>query len=287
MVPHRSAWTDTAPGGGHAEGPDDLFALVAGLYAAFVTVPYLVLAATPILETAGGQYVGLLAGFTVVIVAGTLVVRRWHGLAQRLGATPTRWLLVVVPLVVGGVVVALSVFTSLLAGRPVLLAVVSAVGGTVGGGVLAMMASTRYARALSETAETIAEWHAGWPSRRRRRYRRFGLAAALVGGVVFLYGLWTVNFGVRFVGQMVVLVWAGTLSLGARREYHATTAGLELRMPANRYVVPWNRFAGFEMTDDAVVLRSRDWWRLPIYLARSDVDERAVVEALETQLDRL
>lgn len=274
--------TDSQPGPSRFAGrPDDLFALAVGLYVALTVVPLGTGLATTTVSDAATLYLSFLAGITVVTAGVALAVRHVPGLDRRLGATRVRWGLVVVPL---GVVAAVGGGQAVVfAGGPsnvaVVLGVVAAFGGFLAGAVLAMMAGTRYARAVAETTETLAEWRAGWPQTRQRRMQVVGVGLAVVGIFLFVADpLLHVPY-VRALGHLFVPLGA-VVMFGQSRGYRVSTAGLEQRAPANRNLYEWSRFEGYAVADDAIVVYFRAPWRFPIVCDRSDVDDEDLVVAV-------
>lgn len=268
-------------------GTDDVFALIAGLYAAVLTVPPALAPLAP--RDAGAAYAALLAGVSVVTVGVAVALRGAPGLAVRLGAGRA----LLVPPLLAAPAAALAVAGPVALGdgvttRTVALATLAGVGGFVLGALLTLMCRTRYAKAVVEQVEDHATWRAGWPN----RWRRIALVAGVVLlvaslGALVLGALWGRPF-VRIAGQTVGpvgLVVANSLTTD--RTYRATDAGLELRVPASRTFYRWTAFSGYTVTEEAVALYPRAPWRLPLYCDREDIDTDAVVAALDRHLPRL
>lgn len=268
--------------------PDDFFAVVAGLYAALLVAPLVTAASARTVGDPAILYLTLLAGLATVTTATALAVRRQHGLPERLGSTRGRWL----PAVVAPVAVAVAGLV-LSAGGGVtsvdgILGVVAGAGGLGGGVVLAIMSRSRYTKAVTAASEQFATWRAGWSDRRRRPVQALGGLAIVAGiaGFVALF-VWHSDL-LRTAVNLLVPAGAIATTVGQPRTYVATAAGLEERMPAARKLVDWDRFDGFTVESDAVVLHRHAPWRLPVIFAREDLDdEAAVLAALEESLPRL
>lgn len=270
------------------ERPDVLFAIAAGLYVGLLVAP---LSTAGVARAVGG--LGLLYLFTLGTVAvatavGALVVRRRHGLPERLGGTWHRWLpAVAAPLVAGGAGAGMLAFGEF-SGADRLLCLVAAVGGFSGGGILGIMSRTRYTKAVVAGSEQSATWRAAWPDRRRRPLQVLGAAAiavALLGFVVSF--VWHVQW-VQTLVQFLVPAGAVVATFGQARTYRATAAGLEQQLPIARIMSEWGRFEGYTVAADAVVVYRRAPWRLPVICDRQGIDdEKAVVAALDRHLPRL
>lgn len=277
--------SDSVPTAGR---PDTLFALVAGLYASLLFVPVGLLAAG--ISDVASMYVAFLFGTVVVTTVVTIAVRRAVGLPEWLGAGPRRFLPAVAP---GGFVLFVGGFQTFLLGRALsertlLLGAVAGIGSVAVGGLLSLMADTRYAKAVTESARVDATWRAPWPERPRRRVRYVGGGVAVACGLLFVVGavfdIPVVRYGAQFVLPLgiVVSTW------GQARTYRATSAGLELQAPANRHLYRWEQFEGYMLTEEAIVLHHRAPWRLPMYCDRSALDDaEAVQAALGQYLPRL
>ena len=271
-----------------ATGRTDLtFALVGGLYAAALAAPLVVLAA-PLPDEPGVQYAALLTVSGAVTIAVAAALRRTAGLIARLGTDSRRFLPAALAPVVGaagyGVVLAAGGEPT---GADAALLVLAAGGGLVLGGLVALMADSRYARAVAEAAETHGTWQAPWPDHRKRVARRVGTAAFGLAVVVFAVGAVLDWWLVRAAGQVTAPLGAVLVTVGRSRNYRATAAGLEVREPVRRHLYPWRAFEGYAVTGDAVVLYPRRPWRLPVYSDRDAIDTDAVVGALDRHLPRL
>jgi hypothetical protein len=272
-------------------GPDDVFALVVGIYAAVVVVPLALAWLTGVLSGAGTLYVTAL-GFGVAVVAGVAVgVRRVPGLAYRLGATRRRWSLLLAPLAVAAVAGATRVAVAPEASREVtaISSLAAAAGGLFLGTVLATMARTRYTKAVEDRVGTDAEWRGAWPPSRRRLTRGVGVLASVAGIGAFGVSIAVSAFPLRPLGQLLLPGGIVLFMFGQNpRTYRATAAGLVRQLPANRELYDWDRFEGFTVAEDAVVVHFRAPWRFPVICDRESLDgEDQVVDALSAHLPRL
>ena len=278
--------TDSVPD----EPTDLLFALVSGLYASVVAVPPAVLAASPRLTAPGAMYLAVVAGTALVTAAVTVAVRRTDGLAVRIGASSARFLPAVVPAmavaaVAWGYTQALGRLPS---GFAVLLGGIAGIGGLALGGTLAVMADTRYARAVTARAETLHEWRAPWPEGHRRLAKHAGIGVVVAAAGAFVAGAVLNRPVVRYGGQFALPFGVVVASWGQERTYRATSAGLETQAPVRRHLADWERFDGYMITDTAIIIHPTAPWRLPLYFDRDALgDANAVADALGSQLPRL
>ena len=268
--------------------PDDFFAVVAGLTLASLLAPLATAVVARALSDLALLYIFLLAAGAVVTTVGTLAVRRVPGLPERVGRSRGRWVLGLVGPALVGVVALGLYFVGDLSGADAVLAVVAGAGSAVGGGLLGLMAHSRYAKAVVAESQEYATWRAGW-SDRRKRPLKFLAGAGIAGGTVaFVVALAVHSDLLRLAGQFVIPLGAIGYSMAQPRRYTATAAGMEARLPAVRRLHDWDRFEGYVLADDAVVVHRRAPWRLPIICAREDLDdEDAVVAALDRALPRL
>lgn len=266
------------------DGPDDVFALVAGLYAAIVLVPLALVAVWGVLSSVGTRYVVFLAGVVFVVTTVALSIRRVTGLDRRLGTTRLRWTLLVVP-------PALAAVGAVVSDSPVALVFgfVAALGGLALGAVLAMMATTRYAKAMEQRAEQLAEWRASWSEGRRTTTKALGALAVIAGIGAFAVQLVGDFAAVRPFGNILISLGVVVFVFGQQsRTFRASMAGLTRQMPANRALYGWDRFEGYVVAEDAVVVHFRAPWRLPLIFDRTELDdEAAVLDALDDHLPRL
>lgn len=260
------------PNGGqpNAKRPDATYAFVAGLYAAALFAPALVLALSRVVADAGALYVGFLVAVAgVTAVAGWLVART-PGLAVALGRRDAAWLLVVVPFAwFGGAFggAAVGVEPPDLAAP---LAVVATAGGMLLGIALVSMSRTRHADAALAGATDLAEWEARWPRRLRRA--GVGVAAFAVSAVGLVAA---VGFGVDWGWRLYYLIFvaAPLANVANSRTFRVTDAGFVVERPLQRRFRPWSAFDGYELTDDALVVRPAAWWRPAHRCDRADVDD--------------
>ncbi len=273
------------------DGPDDVFALVSGLYVAAVVVPVALAWLLGTVSGAGTLFLVALGGGTVVLTGVALAVRRVSGLDYRLGARRGRWWLVFAPLAV--VVVAGGSRAVATAGNveesTLLFGLVALAGGVLLGSVLAMMARTRYARAVEEGVETLAEWRAAWPPGRRRLPKVTGALTAIAGAGAFAFGFVAPESPVRALGHLLLPVGIVLFMFGHNpRTYRANAAGLVRQMPANRELYEWDRFEGYTVAADAIVIHFRAPWRFPVICDRDALDdEEHVLDTLSESLPRL
>ena len=268
-----------------ADQPDLLFALVAGLYVAAMAAPAAVGAASLLTTDGGLLYMALLAAVAVLTMASAVAIRQSRAVPERLGASRATWLLVAVPI---GVLVGylLASVTDLAAGVPAtvgLLAFFTTMVAMLLGIALVGMSRTRYVAAVVDEDEVTAEWRAGWPEGARRRLYAVGGVVALVGIVGIGVGIFVENGWVRVAGQFVLIFVIALAPVAQERTYRVTPVGLESRMPVQRCLHGWESFTGYEMTDDALVLRRRGPWRVDVRCALADIEDP---EAVRAALDR-
>jgi hypothetical protein len=290
--------TDSGPAVGAADGqtadlgtlddrPDDVFAVVVGLYVAALAAPIVVAVAARYVADAAALYSLFLAVALAVTILAAFVARRRRGLPERLGATRRRWLLALV----GPALVALAGGVVLVAGSQstadAVLGIVASGGGFVLGAVLGVMARSRYAKAVTARDPERRSWRAGWSDRRQRPLKGLAVAAAVGCVLAFAAGIVLDVTALRIAGQLLVPVAASVYTVGRPRRFTATAAGLEEQLPVARRLHDWDRFEGYVLADDAVVVHHRAPWRLPVVLAREDIDEEAVAAALDRHLHRL
>jgi len=273
-----------------SERTDLTFALVGAFYVASVLVPLAAVALVPVVTDPAAIYVIVLAGITVVTAIGSVSLRRTAGLAVWLGATRRRFVPAVAPATVAvlGGAVATAVFGWSVPPLAGLLGGFAAVSGCAVGGVLAVMADTRHANAVTARADVLGTWRAPWPEANRRIVRRAGVAVLIIGAVAFVAGA-LVDFELlRYAGQFLFPIGIVVTTVGRERTYRATSAGLELQAPVRRHLVDWERFDGYMVTDRAVIVHPTAPWRLPLYFDRDSLtDTDAVIDALGRSLPRL
>ncbi|WP_340100714.1 hypothetical protein [Salinibaculum salinum] len=270
------------------ERPDDVFAVVTGLYAALLVAPLVTAGVTRVVGDPAVLYLVFLGGLVFTVAVAAIAVRRIRGLPVRLGSTRKRWLPALVAPGTVAVAGAILVGTGQYSSADGLLGTVAAVGGFAAGGILGIMARSRYSKAITELAESHATWRAAWSDRRRRPMQLLG-ALGVAGGIV-AFGVpvvWNHPF-LQPLANVLIPMGAVVFTFGQARTYHATSAGLEQQMPAARALYEWDHFEGYTVAEDAIVLHRRAPWRLPLIYDRDDIDdEEAVVSALDQYLPRL
>lgn len=280
--------TNAEPGGAGeraANRPDLAYAFAVGLYAAVLLGPAVVLAASRWVTTAAGLYVALLVSVAGVATAATLAASRVPGLAVSLGRRTAAWPLVVAPLAwfAGAFgAAAVGVEPPDVAGA---LAVLGTAAGTLLGLVVVAMSRTRHADAATANATDLAEWEARWP----KRWRQAGIAVVLASVVVGAAGvLAEYRFGVDGAGAaywITLFAVPVVAPVNGSRTFRATDAGLVVERPHQRQFRPWSAYSGYELTGDALVVRSAAWWRPAHRCDRADVEDvEAVVDALDSAL---
>lgn len=267
----------------NASRPDASYALVAGLYAAALFAPVVVLALSRLVADAAVLYISFLAAVTGVTAVAGWTVSRVPGLAVTLGRHDTVWLLVALPFCwFGGASGAAAVGV-----EPPDITAPLAVVGTAGGMLLALvlvsMSRTRYADAVLEQRTDRAEWEARWP-RRWRRVAGGVAASAFAASTIGIVA--AIGFGAVWGQRLYYLLFIG-ISLTPvmnSRTFRLTDAGLVIERPLHRQFRPWSAFTGYELTDDALVVRPAAWWRPAHRCDRGDIDDiDAAVAALEEQ----
>jgi hypothetical protein len=148
------------------------------------------------------------------------------------------------------------------------------------------MSRTRYAdAALEETTQSV-EWEARYPRRWRQLALVVGLGLLTVGVVQFaaraLLG-WDTGWGFYYL----LYFWIPLVVPANPRTFGVTTAGLVVERPLQRQFRPWSAFTGYELTDDALVIRSAAWWRPAHRCDTADIEDRdSAVAALDECLSR-
>lgn len=263
---------------------DALYVLIAGLYVGVLATPAVMVALASSVTDAAGLYVGFLVALAALSGIAGLIVFRVPTIAVRLGRTDAVWFLVVLPFgwivgVLGAPAVGID---------PPTIAVLGAVVGTAGGMFLGIalvgMSRTRHAVAAVEDTTEHVVWEARWPERWRR---------LATGVLVVTFGLGMVGVAAVFAlgrewgWSLYYVLFAGIpfMNLLNPRTFSATDAGLVVGNPVQRQFRPWSAFAGYDRTDDALVIRSTAWWRPAHRCDIGDIEEaEAVVSALETYL---
>ncbi|KAB1190411.1 hypothetical protein GJR96_15650 [Haloferax sp. MBLA0076] len=280
---------------------DRRFSLVAGLYVASLLSPALVLNVVQTMDlTSWPVAVGSLGVVGAALTA--VVARRVIRQGDLVGWFDSTWVAVLVP-VVGIIPMGVYLFDSFLfvsfavtdlqaASTTTLVSFIGFFLGIVAtslGSHLVLMARSRLATATVDDAHVAIEWSAAWPHRTRIKLMAGVLAVVgLLAGLAFWQLGWRAVTPVLPFGMVLVI---GLRSLASKRTYRATSAGLEQRRESRWFVqrrlIPWSRFDGFSVTDNAIVLH-RALPYVDVRCRRYDLfnDDEAVVAALEDNLDR-
>ncbi|WP_380679287.1 hypothetical protein [Salinigranum sp. GCM10025319] len=266
--------------------PDPQYAFVGGLYVAALLTPAVTLAAGTAVRDAATLYVGFLAVWAAITALAGWRISRTDGLAVRIGRHDASWLLAVLPFAAFVGAFAALAFVESVPGVVVPLAMITMIAGVLFGLPFVVMSQTRHVDAVTADATEFAAWEARWP----RRWRRvavgamvLGLASALVAIVAQL------GFGTPWADYvyLLALVWTPLASAATPRTFRVTDAGVVVERPLHRRLLPWEAFAGYSVSDDALVLVPAAWWRPKLRSDRDDVaDLDAVVSALDRNLDR-
>ncbi|WP_136716142.1 hypothetical protein [Halorientalis salina] len=270
------------------ERPDTFFAFVAGLYAALLLTPAVVIGlGLWVSGDAAVLYFGLLAAVTAITVGVAWGVTRWRGLPERMGATRVAWGLVFLPVfALLGYFAFLAAVESSSASAGALVGFLFCVVGILVGIGLVAMSRSRYADAVVDDESVTCEWTAGWPDQSRKR-----LQYASVVAMCLLVPIWAGGYllNAEWVGTVAQVLFVPVILLGnvgRERTYRVTPAGLERRDPATRYLYEWDAFESYAVTDETIVVRWRSRWRPAIRCARADIDVDAVTAALGDHLPR-
>jgi hypothetical protein len=278
---------------------DGRFGLVAGLYVAALLSPALLLIVVPWLGLASWPVaLGLLGAVGAVLTATVAwIVSRQSELVAWFDSA---WIAVLVP-AVGVLPMGLYLFhfflfvafavTDLQADTAANL--VGFIGFFLGivatslGEYLVLMGRTQLANATVDDTDVAVEWTAGWPRRARLWFMAGTLAViGLLAGLAFWRLGWRAVTTVLPFGTVLVIVLR---SMFSERTYRATSVGLEQRREGrwfvSRRLIPWSRFDGFSVIDDAIVLH-RALPHIDVRCRRYLIDDEAVVAALEDHLDR-
>ncbi|MFB6163637.1 MAG: hypothetical protein ABEJ31_00600 [Haloarculaceae archaeon] len=279
--PARLARESTAP-------PDLFFSVVVGLYAVLLAAPVAAELAALAVTNGAVLYVLFLASAGVLIATVSLAVRRARGVAVRLGATTRAWAIPIVAAVaaVGQLVVWSRAGDAAVRSVAFGAAFASLLGALVGLAVVSMV-RTRFAAAVVDGGTVERAFSAGWPARQRRRAQYAGGLLMIVGGLGFVAdSLRSLEWA--FLGGELLLIAGVALATAPRtREYRVTPDGLELAHPLIRRFVDWETLAGYAVTDDALYVRWRAWWRPRLRIALADLDDPdAVIAALDAHLPR-
>ena len=267
-----------------AERPDFEYAFVAGLYVAALVVPALVIALSRVVGDAAVLYVGFLVAVMGVTGVAGWVISKIPGFAIRLGRHDTVWVLVALPF---GWFVGVFGADALHVDPPAIsipLAVFATAGGMSFGLMLVAMSRTRHADAILEGATGVVEWEARWPRRWRRVAGGVMICAFTVGTVGFVA---VFGFGIEWGWRLYYALFIAIplMNLLNPRTFRVTDAGLVIEHPLQRQVRPWSAFTGYELTNDALVIRPAAWWRPAHRCDREDIgDADTAVAAVDEWL---
>ena len=267
-----------------AERPDAPYSFVAGLYTAALVAPAVVLLLSRVLDDTAVLYVGFLAAITCLTTGAGWTVSRTSGLAVDLGHRDAVWTLAVLPFGWLGGLFGATVFGFDPPEVAIPLAILGSGGGLLLGIVLVAMSRTRHADATLDGATQSAEWEARWPRRWRRIAVWLAVGAVTIGLADLLVGGWS---GVETGWDSYSLVYfcVPLVALMNPRSFRVTSAGLVVEYPLQRQVRPWSAYAGYELTEEALVIRSTSWWRPAHRCDRTDIEDvDSVVSALSARL---
>lgn len=173
---------------------------------------------------------------------------------------------------------AIGGFASLSAtGAVGVLAFFGGLGAMVVGFVLGVMARTRHTDAVLDSVDVVCEFRAGWPAIARRRLGFVAAAVVAAAMVSFLVGVFSDRHLLQTAGQLLLPLGLVAYTSTEARDYTASPAGLEQRLPVARRLTPWDAFDGYSRTDDALVLHRP--WRVDVRFALADLDDPDAVEA--------
>lgn len=249
-----------------------------------------------------------LVHYALVIVSATVCtgvvtwrVVQWKRLVERIGPSTYRWGLLLPPLLL----FACSALISPESGTGSLDAIVPVVSLMVGllvGMGLAMLSRIRYLHAIKESENIQCDWTARWPVTQRRWITVpvggivllsvaviFYVASKAItnepaGTVEVLGSIFAAN--VLILYEQIELLLPGILK---DRRYEVTPAGLFISDDMNDFLflkfLRWDTVTGYTVTDDALVLHWRAWWRPAIRCALEDIEDiEAVTDALDQYL---
>lgn len=152
-------------------------------------------------------------------------------------------------------------------------------GGYLFGGATVVAVELRYERLATAAAEPLATWSARQPARQRRQRRRASavLTVLWVGSIVAVTAttgavpFWLLPLGVSTMYGLYP---------DRRREFVALPAGLKRGIS----VTSWDRYEGYELTDDALVVHAGGLTG-DVRCERAEIeDETRVVAALDELL---
>ena len=264
--------TPTGKSQSNGEGPDREYAFVTGLYVAAFVAPLVVLALSRGVADAAALYVVFLVAVIGVTAGAGRIAYRIPGLAVTIGRTDAVWLLVALPFswfigVFGGGVVGVDIPNIAFP-----LAVIGTAGGMLLGIILVAMSRTRHANAALNQSVELVEWEARWP----RRWRRTGGAVSILAFTISILGLFAAFvFNAEWGWRLYSLLFVGVVLMNVvnPRTFRVTDDGLVVEYPLQRQFRPWSAYTHYEITDEALVIRSAAWWRLNHRCDRDDITD--------------
>lgn len=262
------------PSGESLPTPDVSFRLALGVYAAALFAPALAaVAAGALTPGPAGTYVVFVGVTTLVLVGVGVAAGRVRGIAERIGAGPVSWALPLGGLLASAAYVAVTFADGLISGTLTALGAFTAGLGVLIGLLVRRMARSRYAAVLVADAETVAEWTAGWPKRRRLRVGVVAAALVFFGLTAFIGGVLPGGAVVEAVGAVAYVVGVGLIGTGNERTYRVTERGLERSNQFGRWLIDWNDVVGVGTTDTELLIRRRQWYRPAIRCSLDDIDD--------------
>ncbi|MDJ1432495.1 PH domain-containing protein [Halostagnicola sp. A-GB9-2] len=294
------------------EEPDVGFVAIAGVYAGAVLLALLVTGGLAVGASAPAIVGSISTAGTVGLIAGAVLARRANGFPERLGR---RTRSVALPFVIPGlfaVVAVAGVVFSSVSGLVTLAAGASAVVTGSVAAVVARMAKTRYARAVTSTNPIVT---VPWLLPNRGLYWiGFGVVCLAIAGLFVLrdgsilrgrplwwsvlIGAFSIFFGVsirvnRRGGireairsspprrSVLDAEWgmagSGTLETATKLQIH--DAGIVLKRPMRRTFVPWSVVDDIRLTDTKLVIERRRWFDIRCDRLVID-DAEAVLETI-------
>lgn len=260
----------------------DSFGLAVGAWVAALVIPAVGVGASRLLDPDVGSLalLVLLGGPTVAVVVSVAVPT---SLAVRLADSRLHHALPVLPLAALLPLVRGAIHGSPVE-RPVLaLSLLALAGGTLAGLGAWAAAENRYASVMTTGASELARWSAR-PDPDRRRHLRWLSAGLLVLGAAVVLASHLVHPSLLpLLGGIVGAVISIHRHRGRPREFVATDRGLTVHTSGTVVTrfVPWNRFADYTRTADALVLHRRGWPSI-----RCDVADLADPDAVRYAVER-
>lgn len=266
------------------DGTDPFFGFLAGLYAAALVAPAVVIGvALRVTTDPATLYLALLGTVTAVVAVFGATARR-ESLAVRLGGSRWVWLAIAVPFAYLVVLFASFVGGSDLPGVVGGLAFLGALSGTLVGLGVVVAARNRYSKAVLADAEEYARWSARAPERDRRIAKAGALAAFVLGISGFFASVLFEFAPLRWIGNVLIPTAAGFLGGTDERTLTVTADGLVVKRPLNRRVRPWSAYESYSMSDDALVVHRAGWSAWGVRDVRCDIHDVEDVSAVEAAL---